>query len=169
MEMNRSKFPAKDAYPLFTPIDIYLQGLDIIEKHREKFKSYIGEPDSAEFQEFRFWHRNLIIWGCCTIEAFVNLEGVSSLGTEFYKNTIERLNIIQKIRIIYAIQNKEKISTDVETFKKIKQLFDYRHKIIHPKTRSLAYIKNPISPDKLWTAKKVKKIISSIFKIIGRD
>ena len=135
--MNNKSFPDDGAYPILTPIVTYWRGLDIISEHWFRTNSYRDkEPNSDEFQEYIFWRKNLVIWACCTIESFVNMEGISWMGEEFYKYTVERQNIVQKIRLIYALKYNKILPRDENTIGDVREIFELRNKFVHPKTRS---------------------------------
>jgi len=136
--MSNQKFPIDDVYPISSPINIYMRGFELLSQQLEHTQSYKdAELGTNHFEEFVFWRKNLVIWTCCTIESFVNLEGISWMGEEFYKKAVERQNIVQKIRLIVAIKNNELIEADNETLKSVRTIFDLRNQFVHPKTRSV--------------------------------
>jgi hypothetical protein len=137
LNMSNKKFPIND-YPLTTPFNIYTKGFDILAeklKHTESYKSV--EVGTDIFEEFLFWRKSFVIWTCCTIESFVNLEGVSWLGEEFYKSTVERQDIVQKIRLIVAVKCNKLIEPGNKVLKSVRRLFDLRNQFVHPKTRRI--------------------------------
>ena len=136
--MSNRKFPIDDVYPIVTPINIYMKGFELLSQQLDQTQSYKdAEVGTDHFEEFIFWRKNLVIWTCCTIESFVNLEGISWMGEEFYKNAVERQNIVQKIRLIVAIKYNESIEPDNETLKSVRSIFDLRNQFVHPKTHSV--------------------------------
>jgi hypothetical protein len=137
IEMDSQPFPKEDAYPLATPINFYKRGFDLIAEQWDKTEALEGsERGSPEFETYVAWRMNLIIWTACTIESFVNLEGVSWVGEEFYKDTIERQKITAKIRLIYGLKHCQCLDKDESLLKQIKDLFEVRNHYVHPKTRS---------------------------------
>jgi hypothetical protein len=135
--MSHKSFPDETVYPIWTPFPTYVRGLDIISEHWSRTKSYKNkDPASNEFQEYLFWRKNLVIWTCCTIESFVNMEGVSWMGEEFYKDVVERQNIVQKIRLIYAVKYSKILPPDEDTIKNVRKIFELRNQFVHPKTCS---------------------------------
>ena len=105
--MDTKDFPSDedDVYPIATPINTYIMGYDLLSEQCSRTKIHTGDDRGSEsFQECLFQRKNIVIWACCMIESFVNLEGLSWMGEEFYKSSIERQSIINKIRLIYAIK-----------------------------------------------------------------
>ncbi|MBN1506581.1 MAG: hypothetical protein JW955_07035 [Sedimentisphaerales bacterium] len=96
-----------------------------------------GVPGSVGFETYMVWRINIVMWTCSTIEAVANLEGVSWMGEEFYKDVVERLKISAKIRLIHALKCKRRLSRDDPTVKGVQELFDIRNHYVHPKTHSM--------------------------------
>ena len=172
--MSNQKFPIDDVYPIVTSINIYIRGFDILTKQLELTKSYKdAKVGTDHFEEFLFWRKNLVIWTCSTIESFVNLEGVSWMGEEFYKNAVERQDIIQKIRLIVAIKYNELIKIEDEILKSVRFLFDLRNQFIHPKTHSIKGKKEKL--DKNFEAlinikpAEIKTLIQKVNSLIRMD
>ena len=125
-----------DVYPITAPIPTYIKGFDLLSEQCLRTNDYRdNDPGSDNFQEFLFWRKNAIIWACCMIESFVNLEGVSWMGEEFYKNAIERQRIIDKISLVYTIKYSRLLDRSEQILKDIQYLFDLRNQFVHPKTR----------------------------------
>lgn len=171
--MSNQKFPIDDVYPIVTSINIYTRGFELLSKQLEHTQSYKdAEVGTDHFEEFLFWRKNLVIWTCCTIESFVNLEGVSWMGEEFYKDAIERQNIVQKIRLIVAVKCNELIEPDDKTLKSVRLIFDLRNQFSHPKTRSVN--ENKDKSDKSFKTlinikpAELKKLIKDVNRIIIR-
>lgn len=172
--MDFQKFPINESeiYPITSPVNIYMEGFQLLSQQLKRTETYRdAEVGSAQFTEFVFWRKNLIIWTCCTIESFVNLEGVSYMGEEFYKDTIERRNIVQKIRLIISIKKKELIKPDNKILKDVKSVFELRNQFVHPKTRSFnkdSYKSNN-NIDTLIAQKptKLKKLIQEVNGLIS--
>ncbi len=169
--MNTKPFPIDDAYPIVTPIDTYLRGLELFSGQCSRTQSYRNkDPGSNEFQEYLVWRQSMVIWACCTIEAVVNLEGVSWVGEEFYKKAIERQRIVDKIRLIYAIKYQRLLESDNETLKEVQTLFDSRNQFVHPKTREYSENEDEPSEDFKFLTDldyaKLKKTVKSVYGII---
>ena len=136
--MNTKPLPIDegDVYPITTPINTYIKGFDLLSEQCSRTKDYRNDdPGSERFTEYLFWRKNTVIWACCMIESFVNLEGVSWMGEEFYRNAIERQRIIDKIRLVYTIKYSQLLDRSEEILKNIQYLFDLRNQFVHPKTR----------------------------------
>jgi hypothetical protein len=135
--MKEKTFPDGEAYPLQTPFNLYSGAFGIISRHWHETQSWSKKkPDSAEFEEYVFWRMNTVIWVCCSIESIANLEGMSWMGEEYYKNVVERLNITQKIRLIRAFKYNRQLPPDQKTLKRVSKLFNVRNQLVHPKTRA---------------------------------
>jgi hypothetical protein len=171
--MAYKSFPDRTVFPIITPIDTYWRGLDIISEHWLRTKSYKGKkPDSDEFQEYMFWRKNLVIWTCCTIESFVNSEGVMWMGEQFYKDAIERQNIVQKIRLIYAIKYNKILPSDKGVIKGVKKIFEIRNQFVHPKTRSIKDMGNADQMLKKLNScnpTKLKNLVRSVNTLYYKD
>ncbi|MCD4831815.1 MAG: hypothetical protein K8R02_08460 [Anaerohalosphaeraceae bacterium] len=95
------------------------------------------------------------------------------MGEEFYKNAVERQNIVQKIRLIVAVKNNELIEPDNEILKSVGLIFDLRNQFVHPKTRSIN--KNRDKSDKSFKTlinikpAKLKELIQDVNGIIRID
>jgi hypothetical protein len=137
--MNTKKLPLNEeyVYPIIAfPIDTYIKGFDLLSEQCSRTNDYRNDDPSTEsFQEYMFWRKNLVIWTCCMIEAFVNLEGVSWMGEEFYRSTIERQRIIDKIRLVYTIKYCQLLDRSENILQEIQYLFDLRNQFVHPKSR----------------------------------
>ena len=172
--MAHKSFPDKTVYPIWTPFPTYVIGLDIISEHWSQTKSYKNKkPGSSEFQEYMFWRKNLVIWTCCTIESFVNMEGVSWMGEEFYKDVVERQNIVQKIRLIYAIKYSKILPSNKDTVKNVKEIFELRNQFVHPKTRSAGKDKSIVTQTvknlNKFTPTKLRNLVKSVNSLILND
>jgi hypothetical protein len=78
--MNTKQLPIDegDVYPITAPIPTYIKGFDLLSEQCSRTNDYRNDdPGSESFQEYLFWRKNTVIWACCMIESFVNLEGVS--------------------------------------------------------------------------------------------
>lgn len=136
--MNAKQLPIDedDVYPITAPIPTYIKGFDLLSEQCLHTNEYSGDdPGSENLQEFLFWRKNTVIWVCCMIESFVNLEGVSWMGEEFYRNAIERQCIIDKISLVYTIKYSRLLDCSEKVLKDIQYLFDLRNQFVHPKTR----------------------------------
>jgi len=171
--MAYKSFPNRTAYPIVAPIITYWRGLDIISEHWLRTKSYKDrKPGSDEFQEYMFWRKNLVIWTCCTVESFVNMEGVSWMGEQFYKDTIERQSIVQKIRVIYAIKYNKALPYGKSLIKNVREVFELRNQFVHPKTRKA---KNDSKDNQMvkklnrFTPTKLKNLVKSVNTLYYND
>ncbi len=137
--MHTKKLPLDEdeVYPIIAfPIDTYIKGFDILSEQCSRMNNCKDDnPATESFQEYMFWHKNLVIWTCCMIEAFVNLEGVSWMGEEFYKSSIERQRIIDKIRLVYTIKYCQLLDRSEKILKDIQYLFNLRNQFVHPKSQ----------------------------------
>ena len=170
--MDDKTFPDSQAYPLYTPVNFYSRGFDVISQHWHKTESWSDkEPGSSEYEEYVFWRMNIVIWVCCAIESIANLEGVSWMGEEYYKDTVERLNITQKIKLIHALKYNRPLPPDENTLKRVKELSEVRNQCVHPKTHSVendAKHENKTSPAKLfeYDPHTLRSLVQSVSKLI---
>jgi hypothetical protein len=77
----------------------------------------------------------------------VNEEGVAWLGESFYKENLERLGICQKIAVLHALKYAKRLPESNKVIKEVRSLFDFRNRLVHPKTRSVR--KDRDSTDKM--------------------
>ncbi|MBL9090917.1 MAG: hypothetical protein JNL96_06810 [Planctomycetaceae bacterium] len=130
-----SAIPARWPAPLVTTFGIYAKGVDCLEEQWERTRLFLSDKDNIDaIQEFYFWRRNLLIWACCTIENFVNDEGLSLVGDEFYKN-VERLRCHEKIAVLYALKYRKRLLPTHAVLLEIKRWFELRNQHVHPKAR----------------------------------
>lgn len=117
----------------------YWRGMDILERHWRRTNAFAeDEPGSNRFQEFMFWRKISVIWTCSTIEAFVNSEGTTWLGEAFYKDNLERLGILQKIHMLYALKYRVRLQRKLGRLSHVSKLFELRNSLVHPKTREVS-------------------------------
>lgn len=123
-----------------------------------------------------FWRRNLIVWGCCTIEGFVNEEGIAWLGDDFFRGNIERLDITKKVAVLYALKYRKRLSSDHVVLKEVKKLFDLRNGLVHPKAkfrrRNEAARNDPHDRIKETAPADIRKLfhqVTNLFKVEPRD
>jgi hypothetical protein len=75
------------------------------------------------------------LFSCMTVEAFINHYGVKRLGESFYKKNIERIGITEKLSILVLTCFNMSLQKDNELVKKIRELFNIRNQLVHPKTK----------------------------------
>ncbi len=108
---------------------------------------------------------NVILTSCLDIESFLNYYGVIRLGEEFYKTTIERLGITEKIKLIGVICFDLKLDSQTELLKTIRLLFDKRNSIVHPKTKEAFKNGEFIFPTPILTCKDIKLANKSLLNL----
>ena len=127
------KIPSRWPSPLVSSLILYWRGIDFLESQWKRTERFLdSDPDIDAVHEFYFWRRNLIVWTCSTIEAFVNEEGISWLGDEFYRGNIERLDITKKIAVLYALKYHKRLSRTHAVLNEVQKLFEFRNSLIHP-------------------------------------
>ena len=77
------------------------------------------------------------IFACMAVEAFLNFYGVKRLGEEYYKRSIERLGISQKLETLIAICTQKLIDDKDEISTTVRRMFDRRNRLAHPKSREV--------------------------------
>ena len=84
----------------------------------------------------------LEILACTSIESLINTAGIHAMTEKFYKKTIERNDIVSKIRLlIFSISNTE-IEENNLILRNIRALFDRRNSLVHPKSKKILSIKD---------------------------
>ncbi len=77
------------------------------------------------------------IFSCMAVEAFLNYYGVKRLGEKYYKRSLERLGISQKLETLIAICNQKLIDDKSKIATTVRRMFDRRNSLAHPKSREL--------------------------------
>jgi len=77
------------------------------------------------------------IFSCMAVEAFLNYYGVKRLGEDYYKRSLERLGISQKLETLIAICVQELIDDKSEIAITTRRMFDRRNKLAHPKSKEM--------------------------------
>lgn len=158
-----------------TPTILYWRGLDILEREWERTQLLGSKPDDIyALHEYLFWRQNAVVWACCAIESFVNEEGVAWLGERFYKKNVERLRVLQKVEVLYALKYRRRLDPGAETLARISDLFDLRNRFVHPKTHEVADRKARSDDtrerlEKMTPAdlRKALRSVTSLFEPIG--
>jgi hypothetical protein len=105
---------------------------------REQIKKIWEEDNNWEkYVEISIYNNLFIILGCAMIELWVNSFGIHLLNEDYYHKNIEKISIIEKIRILFAIHKREEINDDNECIKNIRKLFEWRNRLVHPKAKKL--------------------------------
>lgn len=134
--MDKSSKLPFDWKGISTPTESYWIGLNIIEREMNA-----DSPDNLEscdpFGEYVFWCKLSVIWVCCTIESFINEEGVSWTGERFFMDNVEKSRPEQKIQIVYALKYGHVLNSKSDILRQIRDLFDMRNQLMHPKTREV--------------------------------
>jgi hypothetical protein len=104
------------------------------ENEREEIlKQYDIDHNWDRFQEIQIYNHLFTILGCAMIELWINSFGIHLLTSEYYHKNVERIGIIEKIKVLTAIHKHEIFENENETIKNIRKLFDERNSFIHPK------------------------------------
>jgi hypothetical protein len=136
--MKSDSIPAEWEAPKAMPDFLYWQGFDYLALEWKRTRRYKrAKRNVVQVFEYLFWRMNFVIWACCTIEAFVNSEGVALLEEVFYKDNIEKLGICQKIVVLYALKYRRRLESSHEAIVAVKKLFELRNRFVHPKTRNV--------------------------------
>jgi len=103
----------------------------------EFLELYVTESTRKLHEEAYFYGTSVKIYACMTIEGFVNYYGTKRLGETFYKSNIERIGITEKISILLLLLFNTSLKKDNPKLKLIRNLFDARNALVHPKTKEL--------------------------------
>ena len=106
----------------------------ILEKE-QILKIYQEDGNWDRYLEIAIYSNLFVILGCAMIELWVNSFGIHLLDEEYYHKNIERMGIVEKIRILFAIHKREMIDDNNENIKNIRKLFDRRNSLVHPKAK----------------------------------
>jgi hypothetical protein len=109
---------------------------EYISKKDEILMKYEKDGNWDKYIEIETYNRLFIILGCAMIELWVNSFGIQLLNEKYYQKNIERMGIIEKIKILLAIHKKIEME-DNDIIKNIRKLFDYRNSLVHPKAKKV--------------------------------
>jgi hypothetical protein len=109
----------------------------------------------------------VVILSAMTVEAAVNLYGVSLLGERFHRRHLERLGIVQKIAMTIATVEHLALKPDAEILKITGRLFDLRNQLVHPKARELDISNGmPTERDAVGMATQAVKDMERILELL---
>lgn len=77
------------------------------------------------------------LFGCMCFEGFLNFYGVKRLGELFYKRRMERLGITEKLSLLALACEGVLLEPDSPLLVRVRELFDRRNALMHPKTREI--------------------------------
>jgi len=97
----------------------------------------------------------VILTSCLAIESFLNYYGVKRLGEEFYKTTLERRGITEKIKLIAIICFDLKLDSQTEILKTTQRLFEKRNSLVHPKSKESFKNGELIIPSPILTSEDI--------------
>lgn len=100
------------------------------------FSKY-SEEVFSRFDEIEIYNMLFIVLCCANIETLVNMFGVRLMDEEVYKKCIERKSIKDKIKKLYKLHKSESISDPDGILGRIKDMFDKRHELVHPKAKNV--------------------------------
>ena len=115
-------------------------------------RNYEEERNLERYIEISIYNSLFIILGCAMIELWINSFGIHLLNEDYYHKNIERMGIVEKIKILIAIHKKEEIDDNNENIKNIRKLFDSRNGLVHPKAKRL---KESLMEDLAFDPKKI--------------
>jgi hypothetical protein len=109
-----------------------------IAEKEQILKNFEEGSDFERFIEVELYNYLFIILGCAMIELWVNSFGIHLLTEDYYHKNIERMGIVEKIKVLFAIHKREEIDDNNEIIKNIRKLFDWRNSLVHPKAKKLS-------------------------------
>ena len=147
---------------------------NFISEKEQILKKYEEDRDWERYAEIEIYNDLFIILGCAMIELWVNSFGINLLTEDYYHKNIERMSIVEKIRILVAIHKREEINDNNETIRNIRKLFDWRNRLVHPKAKrmnekliiDLAFDPNKMNDD---TYQFVKTTLKDVYKFFEEN
>lgn len=91
------------------------------------------------------------LFACIAIEGFINHYGTLRLGEDLYGATIERLNIVEKIKAIILLFHNKDLPKKEPFLLKTRSLFEFRNRLVHSKTKKVNVKADPETGDTTWT------------------
>jgi hypothetical protein len=119
---------------------IYIQYFELKKKliAEDGEEYYCASPELIELETvIKLLCNNILIYSCMAIEGFINYYGVKRLGDKYYKRNIERIGISEKLQIVLLACTGHLCKKDEAIVKLIRNLFDMRNSLVHPKTREI--------------------------------
>lgn len=77
-----------------------------------------------------------VVFSAMTLEAFINEYGIDSSSSSFFKNYLDKLDLLSKFLLIPQLYKTKLIDTNSHVFENLKWLINVRNDLIHFKKRS---------------------------------
>lgn len=103
----------------------------------EFLESYIDHKTAGLQQRAYRAATSAHLYSCMAIEGFINYYGTRRLGQDIYKKLLERLGITEKLSLLYLLCFSQKRLMSDEPICSVRDLFDLRNSLVHPKTKEL--------------------------------
>ena len=114
----------------------YITKLPVLPKSEEE-ASYANFKLSDSFEELLFYKSLLKILACTSIETYINTAGINCFSEKFYKKTVERNNIIDKIKLLVLFITEIELEDSNINLKLVREMFDKRNSLVHPKAKKI--------------------------------
>lgn len=105
------------------------------------------------------------IFCALTLEAFINLYGISNFSKRYFDKHLDKLNPISKWLIIPKLLTGKQISTDGQGYELLKETFKLRDKLVHYKSRKKK-VSELIEQQDWVTEKHAQRFIKGVTKIL---
>lgn len=104
-------------------------------------KSDFNDIDQLQQQKWTLYddYHVITVFSVMTIETFVNDYLAVCLTDDFYYSNLDKLNILQKIEILFSLVWKEPIDKSKVLYKYLKDIIKERNQFVHTKSRSFDY------------------------------
>lgn len=141
------RFAHHEAAEYSKTIDLLSRGEELLAAEQSNVGSEVAyeggifdDEDLLGLHEVAYRHSiGCHLFACMSLEGFLNTYGVRRLGERFYQQNLERMGISEKFAVIGMCCSQWVVAPDSEVCKDIRQLFDDRNRLVHPKTREIRW------------------------------
>lgn len=115
----------------------FLNNLNEIEK------SNFNDIEQLQQQKWTLYddYHVITVFSVMTIETFVNDYLAVCLTDDFYYSNLDKLNILQKIEILFSLVWKEPIDKSKALYKNLKDIIKERNQFVHTKSHNFDFTK----------------------------
>ncbi len=108
----------------------FINNLNDIEKSDFNDIEQLQQKKRALYDDFHV----ITVFSVMTIETFVNDYLAVCLTDDFYYSNLDKLNLLQKIEILFSLVWKEPIDKSKVLYKKLKEIIKKRNQFVHSKS-----------------------------------
>lgn len=115
----------------------FINNLNDIEKSDFNDIEQLQQKKRALYDDFHV----ITVFSVMTIETFVNDYLAVCLTDDFYYSNLDKLNLLQKIEILFSLVWKIPIDKSKSLYKNLKEIIKKRNQFVHTKSHNFDYTK----------------------------